>query len=192
MMRQRQYFEPQKTIKEDESYEEFEQKFGSIRDDFLYFKNSDTAHKCYVSFERDRIVDYTRTDKLIQRLKSGQCSQILLITNGDPNNTKTVDKKAKSEIDKLNKEQNFRIELFHIDDLIFDITKHELVPRHIPINDEEKRALLQKYRMTESQLPRILLSDPVAKFLGLRQGNVVKIIRRSETAGEYVTYRIAV
>ena len=41
-------------------------------------------------------------------------------------------------------------------------------------------------------MPKILLNDPVAKFLGLKRGDVVKITRKSETAGTYTTYRIAV
>ena len=41
-------------------------------------------------------------------------------------------------------------------------------------------------------MPKILLNDPVAKFLGLNRGDVVKITRKSETAGTYTTYRIAV
>ena len=51
---------------------------------------------------------------------------------------------------------------------------------------------MKRYKIKENQLPKILTKDPVAKYLGLKKGDVVKIIRDSETAGKYVTYRITV
>lgn len=54
----------------------------------------------------------------------------------------------------------------------------------------EKRKLLSKYKVTQEQLPRIMLTDPVAKYLGLKRGDVVEVIRESETAGRYTTYRV--
>lgn len=74
----------------------------------------------------------------------------------------------------------------------FDITKHELVPKHIVLNQEEKEKLLKKYGITLKELPRIFLSDPVVKNLGAKVGDVIKIIRKSETAGESIYYRVVI
>ena len=73
-----------------------------------------------------------------------------------------------------------------------DITKHELVPEHILLSEDEKKQLLKELGIKLSDLPRIKINDPAIKHLNPKPGDVVKIIRRSITAGEYVYYRVVV
>jgi len=72
----------------------------------------------------------------------------------------------------------------------FDILKHELVPEHIILNENEKKELFERIKITEKQLPKILTNDPVAKSIGTKEGDVLKIVRKSPTAGVSIYYRV--
>jgi DNA-directed RNA polymerase I, II, and III subunit RPABC1 len=100
-----------------------------------------------------------------------------------------ISQQARQKIQEINNE--LQVEVFTLNDLVVNITEYELVPKHILLSQKEKQSLLDRYKIKESQLPKILVTDPVARYLGLKRGDVVKIIRVSETAGRYITYRIA-
>ena len=73
--------------------------------------------------------------------------------------------------------------------MAFDITKHTLVPKHSKANEKEKKELLEKYSATLKDLPKILINDPSIQNLSIKEGDIIKIERKSLTAGEYVFYR---
>jgi DNA-directed RNA polymerase subunit H (RpoH/RPB5) len=86
---------------------------------------------------------------------------------------------------------NMNIEVRTLASLQFNIMKHVLVPKHEVVKDKAViDELLEKYSLkTKFQFPILLKADPVARWLGLKNGDVVKVTRSSPTAGEYIMYR---
>lgn len=84
------------------------------------------------------------------------------------------------------------MEEFLESEMLINITEHELVPQHILLTSEEKEELFARYKLKESQLMKMLTTDPVARYYGYKRGQVIKIIRKSDTAGRYVTHRLVV
>lgn len=74
----------------------------------------------------------------------------------------------------------------------FNIFKHELVPKHEILPPEEAKRLLEKYRVKPHQLPHIRASDTAVIAIGAKLGDILKITRKSETAGKYVSYRYVI
>jgi DNA-directed RNA polymerase subunit H len=72
----------------------------------------------------------------------------------------------------------------------FNVTEHVLVPSHELVSAEEKAKILARYGVQPSQLPRINPQDPAIRHLGVKQGDLIKITRKSQTAGESTFYRI--
>ncbi|KAK7336477.1 hypothetical protein VNO77_17019 [Canavalia gladiata] len=84
---------------------------------------------------------------------------------------------------------SFKVEIFQITDLLVNITKHVLKPKHDVLTDQQKQNLLKKYNIEEKQLPRMLQTDAVARYYGLERGQVVEVTYSGEITQMHVTYR---
>lgn len=74
----------------------------------------------------------------------------------------------------------------------FDVFEHSLVPLHEIVSEEERTELTKRFHAEAFQFPWIKRTDPIAIILGARPGDVLKISQKSQTAGEYNTYRYVV
>jgi DNA-directed RNA polymerase subunit H len=72
---------------------------------------------------------------------------------------------------------------------VFDIFEHALVPFHEILTEKEKNLLLAQYKVKPYQIPQIKSGDPAVKAIGAKPGDILKVTRKSTTAGEHVTYR---
>jgi len=89
----------------------------------------------------------------------------------------------------LNDEYNL-YEIFLTKMLMFNITHHHIVPKHTILNEEDSKKILDSFDATKNQLPKLLSTDPVAKYYGMKSGDICKIIRNSPMTGESIYYRI--
>jgi DNA-directed RNA polymerase subunit H (RpoH/RPB5) len=85
-----------------------------------------------------------------------------------------------------------RVELITGNYASFDLFKHEMVPMHSIVGEDEVELLLNHYGIEKPQLPRILRADPAASVLGAKAGQVIRIERESATAGDTYYYRLVV
>ncbi len=72
-----------------------------------------------------------------------------------------------------------------------DIFKHFLVPKCRILSEEEKKELLKRYNVKESQLPKILASDPMVKALNAKVGDIIEI-ERNIFGRKSIYYRIVI
>lgn len=72
------------------------------------------------------------------------------------------------------------------------VLDHDMVPNHLIMSEEEVSELYSRYEISNDHLPKIYHDDPVVKSINGKPGDVIRIIRKSHTAGEALSYRYVI
>ena len=86
----------------------------------------------------------------------------------------------------------------------FNVLSHDFVPEHKLLTEEEAEAVLAQLGVDRSKLPKIRKDDAAilaleqsydenGKKVGyIKEGSIIKVIRKSKTAQEFVAYRLVI
>ena len=90
--------------------------------------------------------------------------------------------------------KSLHVSFFQAHTLVNNPLDHVLVPKHIVLPASEHAAFLADNKIkSKANLPLIKYhEDMIARVIGLMPGDIVKIIRPSPSAGEYISYRVCV
>jgi len=113
----------------------------------------------------------------ISEMKADKSNHIILVYEGAPTSAVKTTIARVSEIE-------LNIELFHADDLQYNITKHSLASKHFLLGKEEAKNFREKIGIN---IPKLLRADPISKFYDYHKGDIVKVVRE-----EGISYRIVV
>lgn len=121
----------------------------------------------------------------------GNKMNIILIFNNDIITTPNIT--ILSKYDKIMQKRKGMLQYFQINQLLFNPTKHKIVPKHRKLNEDETKKIMEKYLIkSKLQIPVIMHNDVIAKWLGLKQGELVEITRYNENSGVYYYYRCCI
>lgn len=118
---------------------------------------------------------------LCNELDNINIKNALIIYNGS---ITTFAKQYNTNIDK-------KLEFFLENELKRNITKHYLVPKHYILTQDEKKKILFDMKIKQKYLPRCKVTDPISKYYGCNEGDIMKIIRCDDGI-ESVFYRLVV
>jgi len=146
------------------STEDFRSKFGEnpSRENLtiLVEKTDDPSDQLFVFFPEDEKVGVKPIKTYCQRMKEENVLRAIIVVKVN------LTPFAKAAVKEMSL-RGYRVEYFRDSELLVDITEHKLVPEHIVLTNQQKIELLERYRLKPSQLPRIQLTDPIARYYGL-------------------------
>ena len=155
---------------------------------------NENGKKCLIKYFIDKTLkhqiiskDYEQLFEEKATLSVANGDEIMYIVHHDPNDT------LKKNLSFLFSKYNLFVSVYNYHRLLYNVLEHSMVPKHTKLNEEDKKKVYELYNiLDDSQVPEISRYDPVSIAIGLRPGELCKIIRKSKTAIESDYYRICV
>jgi DNA-directed RNA polymerase subunit H (RpoH/RPB5) len=162
----------------------------------MLFKKDDGSKKTYVKYHSGKgiqleksirpvsIYEYIEDLFTLEEILT-KTDDLIIIINDEPN--ETIEKTLRH----IWEQDGFFVNVISIKRLQYNILEHVLVPPHFVLSKEDGLAIKKKYNiMTDKQMPDISRFSPVAQLIGIRPGDICRIVRPSKTAIETEFYRI--
>jgi DNA-directed RNA polymerase subunit H (RpoH/RPB5) len=166
-------------------------------DILLEKKNDDSAYlkrknKIYIRFYLSKMIRPANIQEMIDDLFNLEeiltKEDTLFIISKDEMNETII-----NELKHIWEKDGIFIVIENIKRLQYNILDHILVPQHTIMDEKEVEEVMKKYNIKNKiEFPDISRFDPVARVIGLRPGNVCKIIRPSKTAITTDYYRVCI
>lgn len=112
-------------------------------------------------------------------------AQVIVVTKSKPSENVLIAMKARAKD---------RMQFFHLPELQYDITSHRMSMPHRIMKADEATAMMEANKISkpEDQIPWIDSQDIQARVIGAIPGDILEIVRHSDSAGRSVYYRYCV
>lgn len=153
-------------------------------------ENSENSKKVYVKYHlaktlrRENINDYIDDLYNLEQVLSKNDTLIIVIKQEPHEPLLNI-------LKHIWEQEGIFIMIYNLERLQFNILEHAYVPKHVILTQEEADNMKKRYNIiNDAELPEISRFDPVAQAIGMRPGQLCKIIRPSKTAITADYYRI--
>jgi DNA-directed RNA polymerase subunit H (RpoH/RPB5) len=88
--------------------------------------------------------------------------------------------------------KNYFVQLFGLENFLFNVSRHQFVPKHRILSKQESLDLITKFNCNVKNIPTIKRDDAQAKYIGLRPRQICEIKVENVSSGYTTKYRLCV
>lgn len=149
--------------------------------DLTYHIKIDDGSTISIKFMLQKITAVNKTSGINDFLNYFKDNHKFIVVN-------SINKKAHQYI-----KNNYKnTEIFSEEELMINLVDHVLVPKHELLSDQEKDIFFDKYHCKKRSVPKMLTSDPIARYYNMKPNDIVRITRPSKQSGYSRSFRLVI